>query len=72
MNHLRLTPNESTVEYLKRLLVSLDSSGGYTIEKIDVQIWNTLHKGTVVVTFHESEDLVATRGKAEAERKGRG
>ena len=61
MIHLALDPDESTVEYLERLTTSLRSSGGYTIDKIEVNIWPALHKGTVTVSFVETPELTAIR-----------
>ncbi len=59
MNQLKMLPTETVVEYLQRLIVSLDTSGGYTIKKAEVNIYDILHKGTVIIEFEMSESLVA-------------
>ena len=58
MNQLKMLPTETVVEYLQRLIVSLDTSGGYTIKKAEVNMYDVLHKGTVIIEFEMSESLV--------------
>lgn len=38
MEHLRLAPDETPVEYLQRLTQSLETGGCYTIEEVKVNV----------------------------------
>lgn len=67
IDHLAMTPDESPVEYLERLIRSLETPACYTIEKMNVSLYPAFGAGSISIKWTATPELIATAAKSEEE-----